>query len=113
MSGRTIRTGSGEGVNPSTTDWAKVKALGDAEIDAAISADPDAYPLDRETLGRAGSAYQYVVFKVAERRFRWRLVGANGLSLASSEQDFPTAEAARGAIADLRRAVIGGTLLAA
>jgi len=30
---------------PGRTDWARVDALGDAEIDAAIASDPDAVPV--------------------------------------------------------------------
>lgn len=113
MSGRTIRTSLGEASKPSVTDWAKLKALGDVEIDAAIAADPDAYALDQEVLGRAGSAYHYEVYQSAVGRFRWRLLGADGRGLASSEHDFATKESARNAIVDLRKAMLGGSLLAA
>jgi uncharacterized protein YegP (UPF0339 family) len=113
VSGKTIRTGSGEAAKASATDWAKLNALDDAAIDAAIATDPDAYALDREVLGRAESAYHYEVYQSTTGGFRWRLVGADGRGLAASEHDFETMASARDAIAELRKVMLGGNLLAA
>lgn len=113
MSGKIIRTGSGADHRQSRTDWARVKALTDAEIDAAIACDPDAYALETETHGRTGSAYHYEVFEETAGKYRWRLVGANGQAMALSHESYASKAAARKAIGAMRDALLGGKSMAA
>jgi uncharacterized protein YegP (UPF0339 family) len=99
MNGKTIRTGSVLDHKASQTDWARVKGLSDAEIDAAIADDADAYALDSEVLGRANSTYHYEVYGDDKRGFRWRLVAKDGKVLASSHSAYRSKNAVMSAIA--------------
>ena len=84
MSEKTIRTGSGADHRRSSTDWSRVSALSEAEIDDAIAADPDAYPLESEVLGRTSSSYHYKLFKDSAGKYRWTMA-ANSLGDAARE----------------------------
>jgi uncharacterized protein YegP (UPF0339 family) len=113
MNGKTIRTGSVVDHKASRTDWARVKGLSDAAIDAAIADDADAYALDAEVLGRADSNYHYEVHRDDQGGFRWRLVAKDGEVLASSHSAYRSKNAVKNAIAILRAALLGDDSLAA
>ncbi len=113
MSGKTIRTVSDAVPKPTQTDWTRLKALSDDEIDAAIADDADAYALDSELLGRSGSAYRYQIYQIAPSHFGWRLVSADGRIFATSQEGFTSESEARSAIAEIRAALLGGRHLAA
>lgn len=113
MSGKTTRISSGAAPKATRTDWARVQKLGDKAVDAAIAADPDAYPLEEERLGRSGGAYRYQLVTGEDGRYRWRLIAGNGDVLATSHESFATSAAAKYAIAGVRNALLGGDLLAA
>ena len=112
MSGHSIRIGSAVEHEHTGTDWAKLRALSDAEIDTAIAEDVGAYPLEAETLGRVESAYHYQIFRDG-KGYRWRLISAQGDVLANSPEAFLSKSAVTKAIAGLRAAILGGDSLAA
>ena len=113
MSEKTIRTGSGADHRRSSTDWSRVSALSEAEIDDAIAADPDAYPLESEVLGRTSSSYHYKLFKDSAGKYRWSLIGVNGKVIAQSHENYASKTSARKAISGLRDALLGGKSMAA
>lgn len=113
MSEKRIRTSSNAAPEAGRTDWARVRDMGDAAIDAAIAGDADSYPLDTEILGRADSAYHYEVYRESAGRYRWRLVAGDSQVLALSPEGFRTKTAALNAIAAVRQALLSGNALAA
>jgi uncharacterized protein YegP (UPF0339 family) len=113
MNGKVIRTSSAVDYKASRTNWARVKGLNDAEIDAAIANDSDAYSLDTEVLGRLDSAYHYDVYRDVQGGYRWRLVAKDGQVLANSHSAYPSKKSVKSAIAGLRAALLGGESLAA
>lgn len=113
MSDRVIRTGSDAAPEKGRTDWARIREMDDSAIDATIAGDPDSYALDAEILGRADSAYHYVVYRENTGQYAWRLLSADGQVLASSPEGFRTKAEVMNAIAAVRKAVLGGSALAA
>lgn len=98
----------------SQTDWLRLKAMGDADIDKAISEDKDAYLLsDTEMLGRDGASYRYELLKISAGSWGWRLLDGKGEAIALSNASFRSRELALAAVSDLRRAVLGGMAKAA
>jgi len=92
----------------SQTDWSRLRALTEEEIEAAIAADPDTYVVtDSELLGRKGASFRYQVYRVKGREWRWRLMSADGEILALGAQAFPSKAAVETAIAALRDALLG------
>jgi uncharacterized protein YegP (UPF0339 family) len=113
ISGKTIRTSSGAAAKEGRTNWSRVRGRSDEEIDTEISGDPDTYALESEVLGRADSSYHYVVYRLADGQFRWKLLSADRKAVASSPDSFRTKAAALNAIAEVRAALLGGNALAA
>lgn len=96
------------GAEGSATDWHRIRALTDDEIEAAVASDPDSYLLDGpEHLGRAGASYRYMLYRDPAGDWRWRLVSSNGGILAVGAQAYPTREALAEAISTLKDALIG------
>jgi uncharacterized protein YegP (UPF0339 family) len=92
----------------SRTDWARLRALTDAEIEAAITGDPDSYSFEqREEIGRSGASYRYQIYREPGDTWRWRLLSAQGEVLAVGGQGFPSRSEVRVAIASLRDALLG------
>jgi hypothetical protein len=54
MSGSYIKIGLDEDRDGARTDWARLRSLTDADIDAAIVDDPDCYRVDTDLIGRRG-----------------------------------------------------------
>lgn len=94
------------------TDWDRVAALTDAEIDAAIAADTDCYALSElevassSTVAVSGGQASYVIRRMENGRFRWFLISAKGEILAASYEAAATVEEAQAGIMALRTAAI-------
>jgi uncharacterized protein YegP (UPF0339 family) len=113
MSDNIIRTSSDAVSEAGRTDWDRVRKLDDAAIDAAIAHDADTYALDIEVLGRADSAYHYEVYRQEDGAYRWRLLSGKSGAVAISPDSFKSKAAALNAIAEVRKALLGGNALAA
>ena len=108
MSAKFTRIGLEEESEASRTDWARLRALTDAEIEAAIADDPDSYAFAQgEETGRKGASFRYQIYRDAGDSWRWRLLSAKGEVLAVGGQGFPTRKDVRAAIANLRDALLG------
>lgn len=81
------------------TDWARLRGLTDAEIEAAIAADADSFALEEDS---AGSATQYRVRKDKTGGWSWSLVGADGKVLAVAPGSYATRAAVLAAIDRIR-----------
>jgi uncharacterized protein YegP (UPF0339 family) len=113
MSEKFIRTSTNAVPEAGRTDWARVRDMDDKAIDAAIAGDADSYALDTEILGRADSAYHYEVYRETDGTYRWQLLMGNRQAVASSPASFKSKAAALSAIAEVRKALLGGSALAA
>lgn len=112
MSGKTIRIDLDAASEMNRTDWQRVRMLCDADIDAAISDDPDWLAFEGDDFRKASAnEYIYQVIKV-EDRWTWRLVAADGSVIAVGPADFATKRAVTDALRGLRAALIGGRLAA-
>lgn len=102
MNAKITRRSSGEAVEGDLTDWDRVRALTDEDIEAAIANDPEA------SLGLDGSrsAVRGVIFKDKEGAWRWRLIGANGEAIADSPKSYTDRSEVDRAINTLRAAII-------
>jgi uncharacterized protein YegP (UPF0339 family) len=108
MSAKFTRIGLGEAAEESRTDWARLRALTDAEIEAAIAGDPDSYSFEQsEEIGRRGASYRYQIYREPGDSWRWRLLSAQGEVLAVGGQGFSSRREVRAAIASLRDAFLG------
>lgn len=98
----------------SRTDWERLRALTDDQLDAAIDLDPDSFAqTDIEKIGRSGASANYLVYRDRAGKFRWRLRGANGDVLAVSPEGYATRQAVEDAIAQLRDVMLGARSKAA
>ncbi len=114
MNEKFIRIDMNAASNHTQTDWGRLRGLNDADIEAALSTDPDAYALsDVEMLGRDGASYRYKLIKHANSNWHWALVDAEGKILASSNGAFPSRSSALEALNDVREAFLGGVSKAA
>lgn len=108
MSGDITRISLDEAVRGDRTDWARLRALTEDEIEAAIAADPDTFGLeDGEPQGRKGASYRYELHADSKGEWRWRLLDANGEILAVGGQSFSSRESLEAAITQLREALLG------
>jgi uncharacterized protein YegP (UPF0339 family) len=112
MNGNSIRKGLAVGNEGSKTDWNRVIALTDADIDAAIDSDADAYAIAGPQLGHSGSEYQYRIVRQKSGGWRWILVARDGAVLATSATALTSREAAQAAIAGLRQTLLGASIAA-
>jgi uncharacterized protein YegP (UPF0339 family) len=93
------------------TDWDRVRTLTDAEIDAAISGDPDTFALSDAELDAIIASKQadharYYILQTRDGHFRWYLMGASGAILAAAYEGAATKEEAQAGIMALRAAAI-------
>jgi uncharacterized protein YegP (UPF0339 family) len=108
MNAKLTRIGLDEGSEESRTDWARLRALTDVEIEAAIAGDPDSYSFAQgEEIGRKGASFRYQIYRDPGDSWRWRLLSAQGEILAVGGQGFPSRKDVQAAIAALREALIG------
>ena len=108
MSGSYTRIGLEEAGEGSRTDWQRLRSLSETDIDAAIAADPDSYPIgDSEFIGRRGGSYAYEVFQDSSGGWRWLLRAAGGEVLAASGRSFDSRDALEEALTELRAALLG------
>ena len=114
MSGNFTRIGLDEDRDGSATDWARLRALSDEEIETAIASDPDAYSIEEaDLIGRPKSSYSYLLYRDARGSWRWALRSADGQVLAVSGNSFDSREKAEFAISELREAILGARSAAA
>lgn len=114
MSGKSTRIGSDAVSEESRTDWARLRALTEDEIDEAIAADPDSYAIaDHHLLGRRGGSFRYEIHRDSAGRWRWTLLSAGGEMLARGAQSFSSRGALEASLGDLREALLGGRSQAA
>jgi uncharacterized protein YegP (UPF0339 family) len=108
MNAKVTRIGLDEGSEESRTDWARVRALTDAEIEAAVADDPDSYLLAQgDEIGRKGASFHYQIYRDPGDAWRWRLLSARGEVLAVGGQGFSSRKEVQAAIATLRDALLG------
>jgi uncharacterized protein YegP (UPF0339 family) len=108
MNAKITRIGLEEGSEESRTDWARLRALTDAEIEAAVAGDPDSYPIAQgEEIGRKGASFRYQIYRDPGDTWRWRLLSAQGEVMAVGGQGFPSRKEVQAAIATLRDALLG------
>jgi uncharacterized protein YegP (UPF0339 family) len=108
MNAKLTRIASDAESDESLTDWARLRALTDEEIETAIAGDPDSYAIEQgEELGRKGASFRYQIYRDPGESWRWRLVSANGEILAVGGQGFPSRKAVAAAISSLRDALLG------
>lgn len=107
MNGIYTRIGLSEDRDGTRTDWARLRSLTDADIDAAIADDPDSYRVDTDLIGRRGGSYAYQLYADSKGTWRWALRSAAGEVLAVSGKSFATRASAEAALAELREALLG------
>ena len=114
MSGSYTRIGLEEDRDGSRTDWVRLRALTDEEIELAIAADPDAYPVEEtDLIGRRKGSYSYQLYRDTAGNWRWALRSADGQVLAVSGKAFASRADAERAITELREAILGARSAAA
>lgn len=94
------------------TDWARLRAISDADIEKAIAEDPDTFEVSPKNFEKDVGA-RYEVFKDAAGRYRWRLQNAAGVVIAKSAQSYSSKDAVMSAIASLRSVLLNGEIWAA
>lgn len=108
MNAKLTRIGLDTESDESQTDWARLSALTDPDIEAAIAGDEDSYAFEQgEKLGRKGASFRYQIYRDAGRNWRWRLLSAQAEILAVGGRSFPSREAVEAEIAALRDVLLG------
>jgi uncharacterized protein YegP (UPF0339 family) len=91
----------------SATDWQRIKALTDREIDAAIADDADSYAVSAMGLGHQKGRYTYNLYRDKDGAWHWQVVAQDGRILAAAAGGLATRELAQAAIAELRSTLLG------
>lgn len=106
MSGKITRISLDEALKAaateSQTDWHRVRALTDKDIDAAIASDPDSWAPDENELKRRPKPGHYQVYRDGTGKYRWRLLAADGSVVAEGAQAFATRKQMQEALDNLR-----------
>jgi uncharacterized protein YegP (UPF0339 family) len=92
-----------EAVREDRTDWLRVRALTDEQIDAAIAADPDSFAMGDKQEGDQ-TKFVYLVYSDSVGKWRWRLEGSDGRVMAYGAETYATQKDAARAVAILRTA---------
>ena len=95
-----------EAVREDRTEWRRVRALTDEEIDAAIAADPDTFAMGEGLEGHPTNPWKFVYVTHSDKvgQSRWQLEGSDGRVLAYGAEAYPTRDDAARAVAALRTA---------
>ena len=104
MSEKITKAGSGGAVEEDLTDWDRVRALTDREIEEAIRDDPDTFALEEGDV----PPFQGLIYRDREGKWRWRLLGPNGEAVADSPRGYADRAEVDRAIQALRKAIIAG-----
>ena len=106
MNGGITRVSMDEAVKEDRTDWERVRALTDEQIDAAIAADPDTYAMGGELdqLRNNPLKFVYSVYSDSAGEWRWRLEGSDGRILAYGAESYPSQSEAVRAVGAVRTA---------
>ena len=101
MSEKIIRASSGEANERDRTDWVRLRAMTDDELDVAIAADPDA------ALGPDGEMGPLVgvVFRDSHGEWRWRLLNSDRTPIADSPRSYSSRDEVDASIRALRTAM--------
>jgi uncharacterized protein YegP (UPF0339 family) len=109
MSGKNTRVSLGEAVEGDLTDWARVRALTDDEIEQAIRDDPDTFAMaDGDVPPVRG-----LIFKDPQGLWRWRLIAPTGEAIADSPRGYSDRGEVDRAIRALRTAIVADEAKAA
>ncbi len=96
------------------TDWNRVRALTDRDIDAAIADDPDAATLSDTEIARYQVAQvRYEITHGTDDRFHWRMIDQHGAVMAQDGGGFGSRTAALAAVEAVRQAPLSAELKAA
>ena len=101
MSERITRVSLAEAVDGDRTDWVRLGALTDQQIDAAIEGNTDSFAMQTNQMSTA----RYSVYQDGAGQWRWRLTDAQGQILARSGGSFRSRSAATTALAVVRAAL--------
>jgi uncharacterized protein YegP (UPF0339 family) len=106
MSGGITRVSMNEAVKEDRTDWQRVRALTDEQIDAAIAADPDTFAMGDGLQGHQGNPLKFVYFIYSDKvgEWRWRLERSDGRVVAYGAETYVTQNEAARAVGALRTA---------
>ncbi len=109
MSGKITKAGSDGDVEGDLTDWKRVRALTDEEIEEAIRNDPDTFALEEGEV----PPFQGLTFRDPQGRWRWRLIGPSGEAIADSPRGYDDRSEVDRALRTLREAIVAGSAKAA
>jgi uncharacterized protein YegP (UPF0339 family) len=106
MSGDITRISMTEAVKEDRTDWQRVRALTDAQIDAAIESDPDTFAMDdkRAATEKTPLEFVYFIYSDGGGEWRWRLERSDGRVVAHGAEAYATQNDVTRAVAALRAA---------
>jgi len=101
MNEKITRARLGEVVSEDRTDWERLRAITDEELEAAIAEDRDAsISADGESGPIVG-----MVFKDSRGQWRWRLLNSAGEPIADSPHGYSSRDQVDKAIKELRQAI--------
>lgn len=95
MNEHITRVSLAEAVKGDRTDWKRLQALSDVDVERACADDEDCFGL--ESAGSSSQA-RYMIYRTTGGAYRWRLIDAIGTIIAESGSDFPTKQEARKAM---------------
>lgn len=101
MSEKITRVSLDEAIERDRTDWARLRALTDDEIEAAIAADPDS---DLGLDGEMGPVVG-IIFKDMHGAWRWRLLDSDRTPIADSPRGYQTRDEVDAGLRALRAAM--------
>ena len=99
MKERITRTGQGAVVEGDRTDWDRLRAMTDEQVEATIADDPDWTPFEDIAMREA-------VVDDGMGQWHWLLIGRDGREIARSPGDFADRAAAMDALAAFRQAMV-------
>jgi uncharacterized protein YegP (UPF0339 family) len=105
MSGDITRISMTEAVKEDRTDWQRVRAMTDDQIDAAIASDPDTFAMDdKAATAKKPLDFVYFIYSDGGGEWRWRLERSDGRVLAYGAEAYATQNDVTRAVAALRAA---------
>ena len=108
MSDSVTRISLDAALDDDRTDWARLRELSDADIDAAMANDPDSFGLPRPA-----SEAAYEIYQGSARDWRWRLRVGDGQVVAETAVGYASYEAVATALAELRHSFSAAEVRAA
>jgi len=103
-----------EHIGLSRSDWPRVAALTEQQLERSIADDPDTWAPDGDGAARrSGDVGNYLMYRSDDGRWRWRLVDGEGRVLAESAGSSASSDACRRSIEALRDIVASAEIRAA